>query len=73
MTAERILAAAAILVGGVGTILALLIAFGVDISPDQHTAIQSVLALILLIVGALVGKQEVVAYRAAKKAEAKRK
>ena len=50
--ADKVLATLAILVGGLGTILSLLVAFGVHISPDQHTAIIAVAALLLTTVGA---------------------
>ena len=48
---SQILGTLSILVGGIGVILALLIAFGVDITPDQHTAIESAGALLLLVAG----------------------
>lgn len=50
----QILGALAVIVGGLGTILSLLIAFGVNISPDQHTAIIAAGSLLLLIVGAVL-------------------
>lgn len=48
--AQHVLSALGILIGGLGTILSLLVAFGVDITPDQHTAILAVGSLLLLIV-----------------------
>jgi hypothetical protein len=52
--AARLLGVLSVIVGGAGTILSLLIAFGVDISPDQHTAIVAAGSLLLLIVGAVL-------------------
>lgn len=49
---KRILATLGVLVGGLDSVLALLVAFGVHITPDQHTAIASVSGLLLLVVGA---------------------
>jgi hypothetical protein len=42
-----------ILVGGTATILQALVAFGVDLSPDQQTAVGAVAGIVLLIVSAL--------------------
>lgn len=53
-TSARILGVLSVIVGGLGTILSLLIAFGVNVSPDQHTAIVAAGSLLLLIVGVLV-------------------
>ena len=50
----RILGVLGILVGGAGAILSLLVAFGVDISPDQHEAILAFLSLLMLALGAWV-------------------
>jgi hypothetical protein len=47
----NIVGSLSILVGGIGVILSLLIAFGVNITPDQHTAIEAFGALLLLIAG----------------------
>lgn len=48
---QHIVSALGILVGGLGTVLSLLVAFGVNITPDQHTAIIAVGSLLLLILG----------------------
>lgn len=48
---DHILPTATIIVGGLGTILTLLIAFGVNLSPDQHTALEGAAALLLLVLG----------------------
>jgi len=48
---DKVLAAAAIVVGGAGSIFSLLIAFGVNITQDQWTAINSVVSLLLLVLG----------------------
>ncbi len=53
-TSARILAVLSVLVGGAGTVLSLLIAFGVNITPDQHTAIVAAGSLLLLVVGAVL-------------------
>lgn len=50
----KILAVLSVLVGGAGTVLSLLVAFGVDITPDQHTAIVAAGSLLLLVVGAML-------------------
>jgi hypothetical protein len=42
-----------ILVGATATILQLLVAFGIDITPDQQTAIAAVAGVVLLVVSAL--------------------
>ncbi len=47
----KILAALGIIVGGLGSILSLLVAFGVDVTPDQHEALASVSGLLLLVLG----------------------
>jgi hypothetical protein len=49
--AERIGATLSIIAGGFASIMQLLVAFGVNISPDQHTAIGAVIGLMLLISG----------------------
>ena len=41
-----------IIVGGLSSILELLVAFGIDLSPDRQTAISAVAGLVLLAVGA---------------------
>ena len=48
---NNLFAALSILIGGLGTVLTLLVAFGIHITPDQHTAIIGVGSLALLIVG----------------------
>ena len=48
----RVLTTAGVLIGGLDAILSLLVAFGVNITPDQHTAIASVSGLLLLVVSA---------------------
>lgn len=53
-TSARILAVLSVLVGGAGVVLSLLIAFGVNITPDQHTAIIAAASLLLLVVGAVL-------------------
>jgi hypothetical protein len=53
-TSARILGVLSVVVGGLGTLLSLLIAFGVDVTPDQHTAIVAAGSLLLLIVGAVL-------------------
>ena len=52
MTSAKVLSLLSVLVGGAGTVLSLLVAFGVDITPDQHTAIVAAGSLLLLVVGA---------------------
>lgn len=47
---NKLVAALGILVGGLATIFQLCVAFGVNISPDQQTAIASVAGLALTIV-----------------------
>lgn len=49
---SKALAALGIAVGGLDSILQLLVAFGVHITPDQHTAIGAVSGLVLLFLGA---------------------
>ncbi len=51
MSGAKLFSALTILVGGAGTILSALVAFGVDITPDQHTAIIAVGSLLLLVAG----------------------
>ena len=48
----KILAVLGVLVGGLGVILTALVAFGVNVSPDQHTAIIGLGSLLLAIVSA---------------------
>lgn len=48
---DHILPTATIIVGGLGVILTFFIAFGVNITPDQHTAIEGLAGLVLLILG----------------------
>ncbi len=47
----RILATLTILIGGIGIILALFNAFGMDLSEDQQKSISAVLGLVLTIAG----------------------
>jgi hypothetical protein len=47
----KVLAALAIVLGGAESIFALLVAFGVNITPDQHTAIVAVGGVLLLVLG----------------------
>lgn len=49
---SKLVALLGVIVGGVASILTLLTAFSVNISPDQHTAIESVAGLVLLCVSA---------------------
>ncbi len=51
MSSTKIFAALSILVGGLGTVLSVLVAFGVDVTPDQHTAIVAAGSLLLLVAG----------------------
>lgn len=48
---SKILAALGIIVGGASSIFSLLTAFGVDITPDQHTAIVAVAGVLMLVLG----------------------
>lgn len=48
---SKLFAALGIAVGGIATVLQLLVAFGVNITPDQHTAIGATAGLVLLILG----------------------
>jgi len=48
---NKVMAALAILVGGLDAVLQLGVAFGVHVTPDQHTAIGSVAGLALLVLG----------------------
>lgn len=47
----KVLAALGIIVGGFGTVVAVLVAFGVNVTPDQHTALESAAGLLLLVLG----------------------
>lgn len=49
---DKIIALVGIVVGGIGTVLALLEAYGLDISPAQEEAIAGVASLVLLALGA---------------------
>lgn len=49
---DKIIALVGVLVGGVGTVLALLDAYGLDVTPDQKEAIAGVASLVLLAVSA---------------------
>ena len=51
MSSTKIFAALSIIVGGAGTILGLAVAFGVHVTPDQHTAIIAAGSLLLLVAG----------------------
>lgn len=48
---SKILAAVGILVGGADAVFSLLVAFGVHITPDQHTAIVAVTGVVLAMLG----------------------
>lgn len=50
---SKLLANATLLTGAVTAVLTLLVAFGVNISPDQHTAILGAVAVVVSIIGAL--------------------
>lgn len=71
MWQKQVMAIAAILAGGAGSILSLLVAFGVDISPDQHTAIVAVLSLLVLCLGVVTGQEVVVQMRRERAAKGK--
>ena len=47
----KVFAALGIIVGGLDSLLNLAVAFGVHVTPDQHTAIASVSGLLLLVLG----------------------
>lgn len=49
--ADKVVAALGILVGGLAVVFELLVAFGVNISPDQQTAIAAVAGLALAVIG----------------------
>lgn len=49
---DKAIAVLGILVGGLASVLELLVAFGVDISADRQTAISAVAGLLLLVVSA---------------------
>lgn len=51
MLSDKIVAAIGILVGGIAVIFELLVAFGVNITPDQQTAIAAVAGLVLSVLG----------------------
>lgn len=48
---SKLVAAIGIVVGGADAVFTLLVAFGVHITPDQHTAIVGVAGLALLVLG----------------------
>jgi uncharacterized membrane protein len=48
---DKIVAALGILVGGLAVVFELLVAFGVNVSADQQTAIAAVAGLVLSILG----------------------
>lgn len=48
---NKVMAALAIVVGGLDALLQFAVAFGVHVTPDQHTAIGSVAGLALLVLG----------------------
>lgn len=50
----KVVANATLLIGLLDEVVTLLIAFGVHVTPDQHTAITGVLGGVLTIVGLLV-------------------
>ena len=49
----------ALIIGAIGAILALLVAFGVDMSADQQTAILGVTAAIIALASAIGGSDRV--------------
>ena len=51
---NRVLAVLGIIVGGIATICEALVAFGVEITPDQQTAIASIAGIVLMVVSALL-------------------
>ena len=51
-TAKRVLSSLGILIGGLGSILALLNAFNIDLTEDQQKSIAGIASLILLLVSA---------------------
>jgi len=48
----KVLAVLSVIVGGLGVILTAAVAFGVNITPDQHTAIVGLGSLLLVVAGA---------------------
>ena len=48
---DKLVAALGIIVGGIAVIFELLVAFGVNISADQQTAIAAVAGLVLAVLG----------------------
>lgn len=48
---EKIVATAGIVVGALGSLVQLLVAFGINVSPDQHTAMASVGGVLLMVMG----------------------
>lgn len=48
---SKLLAALGIIIGGADAVFAVLTAFGVNITPDQHTALVAVAGLALLVLG----------------------
>lgn len=48
----KLLAVLSVVVGGIGAVIELLVAFGVDVTQPQQNAIGRVAALLLLVVGA---------------------
>ena len=48
----KVLAALGIIVGGADAVFSLLVAFGANITPDQHTAIVAVSGVLLAVLGA---------------------
>lgn len=48
---DKVVAALGILIGGAATIFELLVAFGVNITADQQTAIAAVAGLVLTVLG----------------------
>lgn len=49
---DKLVAILGILVGGLASVFELLVAFGINISSDQQTAIAAVAGLVLTVVGA---------------------
>lgn len=71
MWQKKVMAIAAILAGGFGSILSLGVAFGLDITPDQHTAILAVVSLLVLCLGVITGQEVVVQMRRERAAKGK--
>ena len=48
----KLLSSLAIVAGGADAVFSLLVAFGVNVTPDQHTAIVAVSGVVLAVLGA---------------------